>query len=143
MYDQPLRDVMDTSKVLQVPPTMTVAQAAREMARVGIGAVLVMQDGALVGIFTERDAVYRVMARALDVETTLLSAVMTPQPKTLAADRPFGVALALMHKHGFRHVPVMDAGRLVGMVYARMALDPDMEDFVAEARRRDRYVHAD
>ncbi|MCU0950107.1 MAG: CBS domain-containing protein [Burkholderiaceae bacterium] len=140
MYDQPLRDVMDTAKVLRVPPTMTVAQAAREMARVGIGAVLVMQDAALIGIFTERDAVYRVVARALDVDATPVSAVMTPQPKTLAADRPFGVALALMHKHGFRHVPVMDAGEVVGMVYARMALDPDMEDFVAEARRRDRYV---
>jgi CBS domain-containing protein len=141
MYDQKLRDVMDTSKVLQVPPTMTVSEAAREMASVGIGAVLVMQEGQLAGIFTERDAVYRVLARGLDPSATPLSAVMTAQPKSLNGDRPFGVALALMHKHGFRHVPVIDGGRLVGMVYARMALDPDMEDFVAEARRRDRYAH--
>lgn len=142
MYDQKLRDVMDTSKVLQVPPSMTVSEAAREMARVGIGAVLVMQEGRLAGIFTERDAVYRVLARGLDPAVTPLSDVMTPQPKSLGGERPFGVALALMHKHGFRHVPVIDGGRLVGMVYARMALDPDMEDFVAEARRRDRYAHS-
>ena len=61
---------------------------------------------------------------------------MTPEPKTVAADESFGYALLLMHENGFRHVPVMENGLPVGVVSARHALDPDLEEFTVEAERR-------
>jgi len=96
-----------------------------------------VREGELVGIFTERDAVYRVMAVDRDPAATRLDEVMTPRPKTLSPDEPFGHALLLMNENGFRHVPVVEAGRPVGVVSARNALDPDLEEFAAEARRRE------
>ncbi len=145
MYEVPLREVMakNRDRLVIVGPEMKVSAAACAMARASVGAVLVVQDERLIGIFTERDLAYRVVARELDPAATPLSQVMTPSPRTLAPEQPFGIALALMHKKGFRHVPVVQDGRPVGMVFARNALDPDMEDFVAESRRRDRYAIAD
>ena len=144
MYDQPLREVMrrNRDKTLKVPPTTLVNEAARLMAAAGVGAVLVVEDGHLTGILTERDVLFRVVARDLDPTVTSVMQVMTLTPRTLAPEQPFGVALALMQKKGFRHVPVVQDGKPVGMVFARDALDPDLEDFVAESRRRDRYYAA-
>jgi CBS domain-containing protein len=145
MYEVPLREVMvrNHSKMLLVAPDLPVAAATRAMARAAVGAVLVVERERLIGIFTERDLLLRVVAQGLDPAVTPLSQVMTPSPRTLAPEQPFGTALALMHKKGFRHVPVVQDGRPIGIVFARDALDPDMEDFVAESRRRDRYAVAD
>lgn len=142
MYDQLLREVMDPSKLLKASPTTTVLEAARRMEAKTVGAVLVVERGRLLGIFTERDAVFRVIARGLPPETTPLSAVMTAPVLTLGPEACFGTALALMHRNGCRHVPVVDKGRLLGIVMARQVLDPDMEDFVVEARRREHFADA-
>jgi len=61
---------------------------------------------------------------------------MTREPKTIAPDRSFGHAMLVMQENGFRHLPVIEGGKLVGIVSARDALDPDLEDFVSEERRR-------
>ena len=61
---------------------------------------------------------------------------MTTAPKTVDPDKSFGFALLLMYEHGFRHVPVVDKDKLIGIVSSRNALDPDLEEFVAEAQRR-------
>jgi CBS domain-containing protein len=106
------------------------------MAGHNVGAVLIVEGEKLVGIFTERDAVFRVVAKGQDVETTRLSDVMTKSPRTVGPDRSFGYALLMMQEHSFRHVPVVVDGRPVGIVSSRSALDPDMEEFVAEAERR-------
>jgi CBS domain-containing protein len=142
MYHLRLRDVMgkNRKKTLKVPPSTTVAEAARKMEGAEVGAVLVVDGERLVGIFTERDAVTRVLAGGLDPQATAVAAVMTSSPLSLPPERPFGAALALMHREGFRHVPVVEDGKVIGMVFARNALDPDMEDFIAEARRRDHYA---
>ncbi len=139
MYDQPISHVMTKTPFLTAPPTTTVGEAAALMAERNVGHVLVVDSERLIGIFTERDAVYRVMARRLDQQTTTLAEVMTPSPRTVGPDQPFGIAMAMMHKYGFRRVPVVIDGRPVGLVAARNALDPDLEDFVTEARRRERY----
>lgn len=139
MYDRPVSQVMKKAAVLLAPSHTTVGEAARLMAKRGTGAVMVVDDQRLVGIFTERDAVFRVIARGLDVEATPLADVMTRSPETIAPDRPFGVALAIMQRKGFRHLPVVEGGRPIGIVSARLALDPEMEDFVAEERRRARF----
>lgn len=136
MYDLPTKSVMERKRLLIAPPETSVREAARLMARRKVGAVMVVQDGRLVGIFTERDAVYRVVAKARDAATTPLSEVMTPAPKTVDPDDSFGYALLMMHEHGFRHAPVTESGRPVGIVSARMALDPELEEFTVEAQRR-------
>jgi CBS domain-containing protein len=137
MFGLPIRSVMEPRKLVVAPPQASVWEAARLMMDAQVGAVLVVSEGRLVGIFTERDAVYRVMAAQRDPRATPLAEVMTPRPKTLAPEASFGRALLLMHEKGFRHVPVVEAGRLVGVVSARHALDPELEEFAAEARRRE------
>jgi CBS domain-containing protein len=136
MYDQPVKRVMDPGKLLTAAPGTSVYDAAKLMKSRNVGAILVVDEGKLAGIFTERDAVFRVIAKGRDVMLTLLGETMTKEPQTVGPERTFGYALLLMQKHGFRHVPVVDDGRPVGIVSARSALDPDMEEFVAEAERR-------
>ena len=137
MYGQPVGTVMERDKLLTASPETTVSKAAKLMAGRKVGAVLVVENGRLVGIFTERDAVFRVIARERDPKTTRLSEVMTPEPQVVDPDKSFGYALLLMYENGFRHVPVIENKKLVGIVSARNALDPDMEEFISEAQRRE------
>jgi CBS domain-containing protein len=65
-----------------------------------------------------------------------VSDIMTRDPHVVAPDKPFGYALLVMHERGFRHMPVVQDGKVIGMVSARSAMDPDLEDFVSEAERR-------
>jgi CBS domain-containing protein len=125
--------------VIKTSPTTSVAKAAELMAHKNVGAVMVIDKQRLVGIFTERDAVVRVIARGLDVRTTRLADVMTSAPSTIDPNKPFGYALMVMYEHGFRHLPVIENDKLVGIVSARSAMDPELEDFVSEAQRREYY----
>jgi len=138
MFSQPIRGLMEKRKLLSEPPDTLVIKACERMAKKNTGAVLVVQDGTLVGIFTERDAVFRVIAQGRDPALTRLAEVMTPSPKTIDPDKTFGYAMLLMHKNGFRHLPVIENGKPIGILSARNALDPDLEEFVSETRRRQR-----
>jgi CBS domain-containing protein len=139
MFDEPIRKVMLRRKLLLAPPETPVSKAARMMAKKNVGAVLVVAEGQLVGIFTERDIAFRVVACGLEARTTRLADVMTPAPDTVDPDQPFGHAMLRMHEGGFRHLPVIEDGKVVGIVSARSAMDPDLEEFVFEAKRRERY----
>lgn len=136
MFGLSIASVMESKKVLMAPPETSVSTAAELMAEKKVSAVMVVQDEHLVGIFTERDAVYRVIAKGRDPRTTRLAEVMTPDPSTVAPDESFGYAMLMMHERGFRHAPVVENGRPVGIVSARDALDPEMEEFEVEAQRR-------
>jgi len=136
MLGLPVSSVIDPRKLVLAPPEATVAEGARLMSRRNVGCLLIVKSGQLVGIFTERDVVYRVVALDRDPAATRIADVMTPDPKTVTADESFGFALLLMHENRFRHVPVMDGGRPIGVVSARHALDPDLEEFASEAERR-------
>ena len=136
MFSTPVKEIMEKRKLLLADPTMTVRKAAETMAKRGVGAVLVVDDERLVGIFTERDIVFRVVARGLDSTTTQLGEVMTRDPKTIAPDKSYGVAMLLMHENKFRHLPVVENNVPIGIVSSRSALDPDLEEFVFEERRR-------
>lgn len=106
---------------------MTVRAASCLMAEKKIGALLVIDNQAIAGIFTERDALNKVLAASLDPDTTPLSQVMVANPQTIRADKPLAFALYMMAEGGFRHVPVVDASGLpIGMVSARDALGQDM-----------------
>ena len=95
----------------------TVKHACSCMRDARVGAVLVIDKNAnLVGIFTGRDAVTRIAAEGKDAATTRLRDVMTRDPYTMAPDKTTIDALRLMWERGFRHVPVVDNGRLLGVV---------------------------
>jgi CBS domain-containing protein len=102
--------------VVTADPESSVLEAAQLMNARGIGALPVMRDGALVGIFTERDLMRRVVADGLDPQTTLVGQVMTPQPLTATAETSVDDCGALMTARRIRHLPVLAAGGLVGIV---------------------------
>jgi CBS domain-containing protein len=80
--------------------------------------------------------VCRVLAARRDSLLTKVAEVMTRDPVTVSPDETFGYALLLMHDNGFRHAPVVENGRPIGVVSMRHALDPELEEFTAEAERR-------
>jgi len=141
MFDLQIKRVMEKRKFLMAPPETTVSKAAKLMAKKNVGAVMVVENERLIGIFTERDAVFRVIAKGCDAQTTRLVDVMTSDPKTLDPNKSFGYALLMMHENGFRHVPVVENGKPIGIVSSRNAMDPDLEEFVSEAQRR-KYIQA-
>jgi CBS domain-containing protein len=139
MFNERVRRLMTREHLVTAAPHTSVREAARLMAEGGIGAVLVVDSEQLAGIFTSQDAVRRVLAAGRDAAATTLSEVMTPSPITVEPDRLFGYALQLMQERGVRHLPVVEGKRPVGIVTARGALDPEMEDFICEAIRRDEF----
>jgi CBS domain-containing protein len=139
MFDQPIRTIMEQQKFIVAPPQTTVSDAARMMAERNVGAILIVENDRLAGIFSERDAVFRVIAKGLDPKATSLVDVMTKAPKTLEPGKSYGHALVLMQENGFRHVPVVENGRPIGIISSRNAMDPDLEEFVFEARRREHH----
>lgn len=100
---------------LAMPPGASVQEACTAMHRRRVGAVLVVEDGKLAGIFTGRDAV-QCLARELDPARTSLGQVMTRNPTSLGPQDRAIEALRLMNDGGFRHLPVVDQGRLMGIV---------------------------
>lgn len=128
-----IANIIAGSTLYTATPETTVRTACRAMAEKKIGALLVVENGHIAGIFTERDALNKVLATSLDPDVTLLSQVMVRDPQTIRADKPLGYALYMMSEGGFRHVPVVDAGGApIGMVSARDALGQDMVDLERE-----------
>jgi len=138
MSNRSIRDIIAEQEPITAPESITVSAAAQLMKQNEVGAVMVVEEGRLVGVFTERDALFRVLAEGRDTLTTRLADVMTRNPATIHPDRPFAEALHIMYEGGFRHVPVVEDGRPVGMVSARDALGPELEDFVYELLRHER-----
>jgi CBS domain-containing protein len=112
-----LRHVIFEQHPVVLNRSATVIEACREMQRTSAGSVAVVDDdGRLVGIFTARDAVWRVLAVGRDAATTNLRDAMTPNPTTMSPDQTAVDALRLMWDGGFRHVPIVKDGRILGVV---------------------------
>lgn len=112
-----LQDIAWEQQPVMLPPEATVMEACRAMRDRRVGSVVVADaDARLKGIFTGRDAVCRVLAVGKDAATTVLRDVMTADPSTLSPDRSAVEALRLMWDGGFRHLPVVKAGRVVGVI---------------------------
>lgn len=111
----------------------SVTEACEQMRAHRAGSVLVTgKAGQLVGIFTGRDAVCRVLAQRRDPSSTSLAEVMTPDPKTMLPDQAAFDALRMMAEGGFRHVPLVKDGGVVGLLsrgdFKGLELDPDDEE---------------
>ncbi len=106
-------------RVVHLSAAASVREACELMATNHVGAVLIMEDGRLDGIFTERDALNRVLAARLDPDATPLSDVMTREPITLNPQTQVTEALRLMSEIGFRHVPIVDQEEVRGIISLR------------------------
>jgi CBS domain-containing protein len=119
-----VREVMKTT-LYSVDPSTTVGEAISLMAQNRIGSALIMEGGQLIGIFTERDTV-RAISQSYDAPTHEISSWMTRNPKTVSPDVDSEEALRTMLDSGFRHLPVVEGGEVIGMV--------SMRDLAAETR---------
>lgn len=138
MPSRPIQQVLADRPFVCVPAHMSVRDVTRLMLAQHCSAALVAEHGVLTGIFTERDATFRVLAAGLDADMTRVGEVMTHNPLALSEDKPFGHALHLMFENGVRHVPIVDANkRPLGVLTARDALDLDALDFGSELVRRE------
>lgn len=137
MPQRAIRSIIERQRPLVAPRTTSVADAARMMKDHHESAMLVVDGGKLAGIFTERDALFRVIAERRNPKVTPIGSVMTTNPKTIEPDRPFLQALIMMHEGGFRHVPVVINGRPTGMVTARDALGLEWREFREELERQE------
>jgi CBS domain-containing protein len=112
-------DVIQEQALATLPPSAMASAAIELMVARRIGAIPIADSGRLVGIFTERDVVTRVVAAGLDATRTPLSKVMTPDPAVLSPSDSVRSALDLMNQRHFRHLPVIGNGRLMGIVSIR------------------------
>lgn len=102
---------------LTLPPDATVKEACLCMRARRVGAVVVTEDDRrLLGIFTGRDAAHRVLAEGKSAAGTALSEVMTRDPTTLPPGKTAIEALRLMQDGRYRHLPIVDDGKVVGIV---------------------------
>lgn len=113
-----VRDVMNSELVI-VGPGATVVQAASAMYAMRTGSTLVMEGDRLLGIFTERDIVSALSGTSDAGRSSLVRERMTPDPQVIGPDATMGEALDRMFDGGFRHLPVVDGGRVIGMVSMR------------------------
>jgi CBS domain-containing protein len=112
-----MQEVIVRREPITMGPERTVQDACTAMRDQRIGAVLVTDEGGrLLGIFTGRDAICRMLAEGRDPCGTRLDAVMTPRPETLGPRARAIEALRLMRDSGFRHLPVVEGGRVLGIV---------------------------
>lgn len=138
MQNRAISNIIAGQALVTASPEMTVRSACRLMAEKRIGALLVVENKLIAGIFTERDALNKVLAGALDPESTTLAQVMVADPQTIRADKPLAHALYMMAQGGFRHVPVVDdKGVPIGMVSARDALGQDVVDLERNLRHQE------
>ena len=129
MPNRPVLSVIQGQTLVTVSPDHTVIEAARVMTGNRCGAVPVMDGTDLVGIFTERDIMSRVVAAGRDPAKVRVATVMTRDPATIAPDRPVIHALHIMDEGGFRHLPVLQGRKLVGMMSIRDAIGREIEMF--------------
>ncbi len=117
MVNRELREIIRRRNPVTLQVSATVQQACRMMRDLRIGAILVTEpDGRLAGLFTGRDAVGRVVAEALDPTKATLGSVMTVQPDTLKPGARAIDALRMMQDGGYRHLPILDGTKIVGIV---------------------------
>lgn len=130
----------------QVTVFAEVGQSALEIAGLmvqhNIGAVPVLRDGHLVGIFSERDLMSRVVVAGKDAANTPVSEVMTEDPLTVAPGDNLETCMTLMKRHGFRHLPVCAGREVKGVISLRDILLHNLDEKDDEVRMMRAYLHS-
>ena len=130
-----LRDLVKDRKVYSIEAGRTVLEAARFMMEHNIGALPVLRNGELAGIFSERDIMNRVVAVGRTPAYTAVSEVMTANPRAVNLDETIEECLFIMHEFGFRHLPIVDGKELKGLVSLRDVVMRQAAELERQARR--------
>jgi len=130
-----LRELVKDRKVYSIDAAVTVLQAARYMMEHNIGAIPVLRNGELAGIFSERDVMNRVVAAGRTPGHTAVAEVMTVNPRSVRLDESLEECLFLMHEFGFRHLCIVEDKELKGMISLRDILMQQAKDIERESRR--------
>jgi CBS domain-containing protein len=133
ILNQPIRELATLRPAICVSPKTPVRAAIERMNQGGVGCVLVEDRGRLVGIFTERDVLTKIVGMSIDIDHSTVDALMTRDPETLRPDDRVTYALNKMSIGGFRHIPLVDdEGRPVGVVSMRNVVDYMVDLFRTE-----------
>jgi CBS domain-containing protein len=103
-------------EIWSVPGDVAVFDALSMLSEKNIGALVVVNDGDLVGIVSERDYARKVVLANKSSKDTLVSEIMTPDPVTVTSEDTVGACMGLMTENRFRHLPVVDEGVLMGVI---------------------------
>lgn len=136
-------DVVCDQILHKVTPRDTVRHASRLMRDKKVAAVLVMDGERLMGILTERDMTVRVVAAGLDADATPVREIMTADPDTLAPDDTASDAIRMMRSRNYRHLPVVDSGRVVGMVSVRDLYAVYNGELEQDLKDRNAYIYGE
>ena len=136
-----LREIMREGFLFAVRKDATVAEAARTMTEKNVGIVVVLEDDRLVGVFSERDAVRRVIDRSLDPERTPVEHVMTRDLVMADEDEDYQTAMRTMDQANIRHLPVVRRDQVVSMLSIRDLMRVDMERMGEELRLMNEYLY--
>jgi CBS domain-containing protein len=129
---QSIREIM-TADPRTVETGATVAEAAREMRDGDVGSVVVIENGAVAGILTDRDIAVRVVAQGLDPDATRVSEVATMRPVTLTVDQSVDDAIRLVREQNVRRIIVLQDGRAAGIVsLGDLAIERDTDSALAD-----------
>jgi CBS domain-containing protein len=134
-------DLIKNQDTYQSELSHTVLETVRVMVDRNIGAVPVLYKGTLMGIFSERDLMRRVVVEGRDPSSTCMAEVMIDDPLTISMNEDLKSCMALMRRHGFRHLPVCHEGHLVGIVSLRDILLHDLNEKDDEVRMMRAYIH--
>ena len=137
-----ISDLIKGQELYQADLGHSVLETVLAMSLRNIGAVPVVHNGKLVGMFSERDLMKRVVAEGRDPRTTRLAEVMTDDPLTVSVNEEVCDCMAMMRRHSFRHLPVCHEGALVGMVSLRDILLHDLNEKDDEVRMMRAYIHS-
>ena len=135
-------DLIKNQDTYHADSRQTVLEVAHAMVDRNIGAVPVLDDGVLVGIFSERDLMKRVVVEGRDPSTTRLFEVMTENPLTVPPDQDVETCMFLMRRHGFRHLPVCEGKQLKGVVSLRDLMLHGLSEKDDEVRMMRAYIQA-
>jgi CBS domain-containing protein len=134
-------DVLANREQYSVEPHLTVAAVAHRMAELHVGAILVMQDGELRGLFSERDFLVRVVVGGRDPNATAVSEVMTANVFTIDQSATMEEAMEIMRIHNCRHLPVTCEGCVVGFLSMRDLMNFALEQKTEELHHMRAYIH--
>jgi CBS domain-containing protein len=136
-----LREIMREGFLFAVPKRATVSEAARLMTESNVGIVAVLEGDRLVGVFSERDAVRRVIHNGLDPTKTAVEEVMTRDIVVASENEDYQAAMRMMDLANIRHLPVVRGSQLVSMLSIRDLLRVDMERMGDEIRFLQEYLY--
>jgi CBS domain-containing protein len=136
-----VRDIVSNRVLFSVEENETVAEVARQMAEVHVGAILVLQNGTLRGVFSERDIMLRVVLPRLNPDHTLVRTVMSTEVTTVDESASMEEAMEAMHQHSCRHLPVTRRGEVVGFLSMRDIMDFELARQTEELHHMKAYIH--